>query len=64
MFEVDGSRLGCALCIEIHFPKLFLEYGKLGVDGVLYSAYAEDPIFAVEAQAHAAMNNVWLHQPS
>ncbi|MGY8663027.1 carbon-nitrogen hydrolase family protein [Bradyrhizobium sp. UFLA05-109] len=60
VFEVDGFRFGCTLCIEIHFPELFMEYAKLGVDGVLYSAYADDPIFAIEAQAHAAMNNVWF----
>jgi predicted amidohydrolase len=60
IFEVDGFRFGCALCIEIHFPELFIEYGRMGVDAVLFSAYAEDPIFQVIAQAHAAMNNVWL----
>ncbi|CAL80018.1 putative nitrilase/N-carbamoyl-D-aminoacid amidohydrolase family protein [Bradyrhizobium sp. ORS 278] len=60
VFEVDGFRFGCALCIEIHFPELFMEYGRLGVDGVLFSAYAEDPIFAVTAQAHAATNNIWM----
>jgi predicted amidohydrolase len=60
VFEVDGFRFGCALCIEIHFPELFMEYERLGVDCVLFSAYAEDPIFGITAQAHAAINNVWL----
>jgi deaminated glutathione amidase len=60
VFEVDGYRFGCALCIEIHFPALFLEYEKLGVDGVIFSAYSDDPIFAIDAQAHAEMNNYWF----
>lgn len=59
-FEIDGFKFGCALCIEIHFPELFLEYERLGVDCVLFSAYAKDPIFGVTAQAHAAVNNYWL----
>jgi len=60
VFEIDGFRFGCALCIEIHFPELFMEYERLGVDCVLFSAYAEDPIFGITAQAHAAINNMWL----
>jgi predicted amidohydrolase len=60
VFEVDGYRFGCALCIEIHFPEIFTEYERLGVDCVLFSAYSDDPMFAIEAQAHAAMNNIWF----
>lgn len=60
VFEIDGFRFGCVLCIEIHFPELFLEYERLGVDCVLFSAYAKDPVFGVTAQAHAAVNNYWL----
>jgi predicted amidohydrolase len=60
VLAVDGFRFGCALCIEIHFPELFMEYERLGVDGVLFSAYAKDPIFGVTAQAHAAISNYWL----
>lgn len=60
IFSIDGFRFGCVLCIEIHFPELFMEYERLGVDCVLFSAYAKDPIFGVTAQAHAAINNVWL----
>lgn len=59
-FAVDGFRFGCALCIEIHFPELFAEYERLGVDCVLFSAYAKDPIFGVTARAHAAINNYWV----
>lgn len=60
VFAVDGFKFGCALCIEIQFPELFLEYERLGVDCVLFSAYAKDPVFGVTAQAHAAINNYWL----
>jgi predicted amidohydrolase len=60
VFSVDGFRFGCALCIEIHFPELFLEYERLDVDCVLFSAYAKDSVFGVTAQGHAAVNNYWL----
>lgn len=60
VFTIDGFRFGCALCIEIHFPELFMDYERLGVDCILFSAYAKDPIFGITAQAHAAINNYWL----
>jgi len=60
VFDVDGVRFGCALCIEVQFPELFAQNAALGVECMLLSAYARDPIFAVLAQAHAATNNVWL----
>ena len=37
-FEVDGVRFGCLLGMEVHFPELFDEYEKLGVDCVLFSS--------------------------
>lgn len=60
VFTVDGFRFGLALCIEIHFPELFLEYEKLGIDCLLFSSHSKDPIFGVMAQGHAAANNYWL----
>jgi predicted amidohydrolase len=30
VFEVEGWRFGCALCIEIHFPEVFQSYAELG----------------------------------
>ena len=60
VFEVDGLRFGCAVCIEVNFPELFAEYQRLGVDCVLLSAYPVDSIFAVKARAHAAINNYWV----
>ena len=59
-FEVDGFRFGCALCIEVQFPEIFGEYGDLNVDAVLFSAYANDQMFWIQAQAHAATNNYWI----
>jgi predicted amidohydrolase len=60
VFEVDAIRFGCAICIEIQFPEVFLEYLELGVDCVLFSAYSDAPMFAVQAQGHAACTNMWL----
>lgn len=62
-FEVDGMRFGCLLGMEVHFPELFHEYEKLGVDGVLFSSTGAprgDGTFATEAQAHASVNNYWV----
>ena len=60
VFTIDGFRFGCAICIEVRFPELFLEYERLNVDCVLLSVYSKDPIFGVTTQAHAAINNYWL----
>ncbi|HET6295076.1 MAG TPA: carbon-nitrogen hydrolase family protein [Kribbella sp.] len=60
VFDVEGYRFGCAVCIEVNYPELFLEYERLGVDCVLFSSYSEDPMFGVLAQGHAAGNSYWL----
>lgn len=60
VFTVDGFRFGCAICIEVNFPELFLEYGRLGIDCLLFSSHSKDPIFGVLAQGHAAANSYWL----
>jgi len=60
VFEVDGFRFGTLLCIEVQFPELFAEYERLGVDCLLFSAYSKDPMFGIQAQAHAATNCYWL----
>jgi predicted amidohydrolase len=59
-FTVDGWTFGCAICIEINYPELFLEYEQLDVDCVLFSTYSEDPMFGVLAQGHAASNSYWM----
>jgi predicted amidohydrolase len=60
VFDVDGYRFGCALCIEINFPPLFSHYERLGVECLLLSAYPVDSIFEVKARAYAAINNYWV----
>jgi len=60
IFEVNGWRFGCAICIEIQFPELFIAYAHAGVDAVLYSAYADSTMFRIQAQGYAASHNVWF----
>ncbi len=60
IFTVDGYRFGLALCIELCFPELFMEYCNLGADCVLLSAYARDPMYQILAQARATDNNLWI----
>jgi predicted amidohydrolase len=62
VFEVDGYRFGCIICVEINFPELFIEYGKLGVDCLLFSSYPVDAIFDTKARAYAAIHNYWVAQ--
>lgn len=60
VFDIDGFRFGCAICIEINFPELFAEYEQLGVDCLLMSAYPVDSVFHTKARAHASINNYWV----
>lgn len=65
-FELNGLRFGCALGMESHFPEIFIEYEKLGVDCVLFSttggsaAYPNDSAFSAEVLGHAASNSYWV----
>lgn len=56
IFDIDGYRFGCMICVEINFPKLFTEYGELGVDCLLLSAYPEAEMFYLKTRGHAAVN--------
>lgn len=58
--DIDGYRFGIAVCVEINFPELFIEYGGLGVDCLLFSSYPVDGIFAVKARAYAAIHCYWV----
>ncbi|WP_179502466.1 carbon-nitrogen hydrolase family protein [Nocardioides daedukensis] len=60
VFDVDGFRFGLAICIEINFPDVFADYGQLGVDCLLLSAYPVDSIFETKARAYAAIHNYWV----
>ncbi|MEV7167511.1 carbon-nitrogen hydrolase family protein [Streptomyces microflavus] len=60
VFEVDGLRIGCALCIEANFPELFDQYEGLDVDVVLLSVMVDDAARAVVAQAYGTLFNYWI----
>lgn len=64
--EVDGIRLGLAVCIELEHPDLFDAYAADGVDAVLVSSFSDDPAFANHAARHAARTGrpVALAQPT
>ncbi|PCJ18619.1 MAG: carbon-nitrogen hydrolase family protein [Candidatus Cloacimonadota bacterium] len=58
--KIHGITFGFLLCIEINFPELFMEYEKMGVDCILISSYSKSKMFAIQAQGHAACNNIWI----
>ncbi len=60
VFEVDGLRFACAICIEIQFPELFIEANAQGIDCLLFSSYSKEPIFSITAQGYAATCNYWI----
>ncbi|MGW0897955.1 carbon-nitrogen hydrolase family protein, partial [Streptomyces goshikiensis] len=60
VFEVDGLRIGCALCVEANFPELFAEYERLEVDCVLLSVMVDDAPRARFAQSYGTLYNYWL----
>jgi len=60
VFSGDGFRIGCALCIEMQFSKVFRQYEQLDVDCVVFSAFSDDRMFWTHAQGHAATNNLWV----
>lgn len=59
-FEIDGYKFGCALCIEVQFPEVFIDYEARDVDCVLFSSYSDNEMFVTQAQGHAACNNYWI----
>ncbi|CAA9544302.1 MAG: putative hydrolase protein [uncultured Thermomicrobiales bacterium] len=60
VFEVDGFRFGCVICVEVNFPQLFTEYERLGVDCLLFPAYPVDTLLEVKARAYASINDYWV----
>lgn len=60
VFEVDGFRIGCALCVEANFPPLFAEYERLDVDCVLLSVMVDVAPRARVAQAYGTLYSYWL----
>ncbi|MBM3096072.1 carbon-nitrogen hydrolase family protein [Ensifer sp. T173] len=60
IFEADGYRFGCAICIESQFPEVFSEYERLAADVVLFSSYGIPEHFQVALRAHAGLNCLWI----
>jgi len=60
IIDIGGYRFGLALCIEINFPEVFLDYLHRDVECVLFSTFSHDPIFDVIARGHAATTNQWI----
>ncbi|MEV6676348.1 carbon-nitrogen hydrolase family protein [Streptomyces erythrochromogenes] len=60
VFDIDGLRVGCVLCIEANFPELFAQYEALDVDVVLLSVMVDDAARAVVAQAYGTLFNYWI----
>lgn len=60
VFDVDGYRFGCVICVEINFPHLFSQYEQLGVECLMLSAYPVDTLFELKARAYAAINCYWV----
>lgn len=60
VFEANGYRFGCAICIECQFPEVFMEYERLGVDVVLMSSYGLPEHFGIALRAHAGLNCFWI----
>ncbi len=59
-FHIGDWKFGCALCIEIQFPSLFLDYQEDGVDCMLLSSFSKNAMFHTQAQGYAASHNVWF----
>lgn len=60
VFEIEGYRFGCAICIESQFPEVFSDYERLGVDAVLFSSYGIPEHFQIALRAHAGLNCLWI----
>jgi predicted amidohydrolase len=59
-FAVDGTRFGCAICIEAQFAEVFMDYERMGVDAVLFASYGIPRSFQIALQAHASLNCLWI----
>lgn len=60
LFEVDGYRFGCAICIESQFPEVFIEYERMGADAVIFASYGIPEHFQIALRAHAGLNCLWI----
>ncbi|WP_288350352.1 carbon-nitrogen hydrolase family protein [uncultured Thalassospira sp.] len=60
LFEVDGVRVGCAICLEIQFPEIFSEYERLGTDLIIHASSGLPPFFETALQAQAGFYCQWV----
>lgn len=60
VFDADGFRFGCAICIESQFPEIFMEYERMGTDAVLFSSYGIPEFYQIALRAHAGLNCLWI----
>jgi deaminated glutathione amidase len=59
-FEVENYLFGCAVCIEVQFPEVFIEYEQLNVDAILFSSFGIPKFFQTALEAHAGLNGIWI----
>ena len=59
-FSIDGFSFGCAICIEVQFPEIFMAYERMAVDAVLFASYGIPEFFQVALRAHAGLNCLWI----
>lgn len=72
IFEVNGVRLGCAICLDYRFPEIYLDYMREGVHCVLHSFYdagksgktLASEIVIPTLRAHAANSVMWISAPN
>jgi len=57
---VGDYAFGLTICIEVHFPELYMAYEALGVDCILHATYGVGPVGDVLLRSHAAVNCVWM----
>ena len=63
VYEFEGTRIGMAVCMDIHFPEMFRIYGLKGADLVLlptmYMDYTGDMLESLE-KARAIDNQMYV----
>ncbi|WP_296992548.1 carbon-nitrogen hydrolase family protein [Thalassospira sp. UBA1131] len=60
VFDMNGVRVGCAICLEIQFPEIFSEYARLGTDLIIHASSELSPFFEIALQAQAGFYCQWL----
>lgn len=58
--RVGDYAYGLTICIEVHFPELFMAYEALGIDCILHATYGVGAVGDVLLRSHAATNCLWV----